>query len=539
MPQIDLSKRRRIMQRSMKLGHCICDPRRVCPCEIFTTQEICPCAGERPDPVALEGIKLTEMVHNTGCASKIAPSDLEKLISHLPEVVDPAIVSGLPAGDDAGIYRLTDGVTLVQTVDVFTPCVDDPYMFGRICAANCLSDVYAMGGEPRTALSILGFPSETQDGEIMHLMLKGAMEVFAEANCSLIGGHSIKDEEIKLGFAITGTIDEEKAVALGTVRPGDMLVLTKPLGVGVLNFARQIGRGNGVGLAAAEASMATLNKAAAEAMTEVGVSACTDITGFGLFGHLVSMVRRSGVTAHVYADALPAFEGAVEALREGVIPGAIERNREYVGDDISVAEGVDEALVELGFDAQTSGGLLMSIDMQRQDRLLGALAARGVSSATIGRIVEESAGKIHVTSGERKKVAIGNKTWETDDMLDNESSEKKTHLPECCSDVFGKTEVTGTASESAKAFGEMIRAVGSQGALDTRTKELISFALVVMARCKPCIEAHLAKASKMGITRDELDEAVWLAVAMGGAPVWMFYKETATEDSAEGGKCCD
>ncbi|GAG13758.1 unnamed protein product, partial [marine sediment metagenome] len=272
-----------------------------------------------------------ELVHNAGCASKIAPADLEAVLARLPSVDDPAVLSGIPAGDDAGIYAIGDGMTLVQTVDVFTPCVDDPYLFGRVCAANCMSDVYAMGGVPRTALSIIGFPAETLDSQIMYHMMKGAMDIFAEARVALIGGHSIKDEEIKLGFAITGTIDAESTFGHDTARVGDVLVLTKPLGTGVLNFARQIGRPVGEGMAQAERSMAELNKSAAEAMVEVGVSACTDVTGFGLFGHLISMVRHSGVTAQVYADALPAFDGAIEALAEGVIPGAIERNREYVG----------------------------------------------------------------------------------------------------------------------------------------------------------------------------------------------------------------
>ena len=406
MPKIDIAKRRRIMARSQKLGHCICDPRRPCPCDVFTNQGICPCAGERPEPVDLSQIKLTELVHNAGCASKIAAADLERFLSRLPEVSDPAILSGLPAGDDAGIYRLSDDVTLVQTVDVFTPCVDDPHTFGRICAANCLSDVYAMGGVPRTAVSVLAFPSETLDGQIMYLMLEGAMEVLQEADCSLIGGHSIKDEEIKLGFAITGTIEADKAVALETAATGDVLVLTKPLGVGVLNFARQIGRVHEAGLAAAEKSMATLNRSAAEAMNEVGVSACTDVTGFGLFGHLIRMARNSGVTARVFADALPAFDGAVDALREGVIPGAIERNSEFVGGDLVVADGVDEALVNLGFDAQTSGGLLIAVAEDRHPQLVKALADRGVQAAAIGRIGGKSDGHIEVTTAAQAGVEL-------------------------------------------------------------------------------------------------------------------------------------
>ena len=231
-------------------------------------------------------MKLTSLVRNAGCASKISPADLEAVLTRLPAVNDPAVISGLAAADDAAIYRIADNLCLVQTVDVFTPCVDDPHLFGRICAANCLSDIYAMGGEPRTALSILAFPSETLDGEIMYRMLAGAMETLGQAGVALVGGHSIKDDEIKLGFAITGLIDPAVAAALETPRAGDVLVLTKPLGTGVLAFCEQVGRGNAAGMAAAATSMATLNKAAAEAMKAAGASACTDVTGFGLFGHL-------------------------------------------------------------------------------------------------------------------------------------------------------------------------------------------------------------------------------------------------------------
>ena len=295
------------MERSQLLGHCICDVRRPCPCDVFRDDGICPCAGERPDPVDLSQVKLMELVRNAGCASKIAPAELDAVLDRLPAVNDPAVISGLAAGDDAAIYRISDDLCLVQTVDVFTPCVDDPHLFGRICAVNCLSDIYAMGGEPRTALSILAFPTEKLPGEVMYQMLAGAMDIFEEAGVALVGGHSVKDDEIKLGFAITGLINPKVAAALEKPEAGDVLVLTKPLGTGVLAFCQQIGRGHPAGLAAAETSMATLNKAAAEAMKEAGASACTDVTGFGLFAHLHRMLRPSKLGAEIFADALPAF----------------------------------------------------------------------------------------------------------------------------------------------------------------------------------------------------------------------------------------
>jgi selenide,water dikinase len=543
MPEVDLAKRRRIMQRSMKLGHCICDPRRPCPCDVFKEDGICPCAGERPEPQPAETVRLTDLVHNAGCASKIAPGDLEVVLNRLPAVTDPAVLSGMPAGDDAGIYRLSDGTCLVQTVDVMTPCVDDAYTFGRICAANCLSDVYAMGGVPRTALSILGFPSERLDGSIMYRMMKGAMDVFAEADVALIGGHSIKDDEIKLGFSITGTIPPDQAVSHETARVGDRLVLTKALGAGVLNFCRQIGRPGGDGQAVAE-SMAALNRAAAEAMNEVGVSACTDVTGFGLFGHLISMCRHSGVTAQIHADRLPAFAGALEALADGVVPGAVERNREYVGDDISAAEDVDEARVHLGFDAQTSGGLLMAVPAARYQALLDALAKRGVAAATIGEIVAESGGKIAVTLAGQDASAAP--LQETDAMPNgHDPFERDGRSEPCCSPASdesapaGVAEGESTAAGSLQAWGALMRSAGQAGLIDEKTKELINFALVVMARCDPCFAAHYGKALKMGITPEELAEAAWCAVAMGGAPVKLFYDEMLQHaGAAKGGRGC-
>ncbi|MHB9025341.1 MAG: selenide, water dikinase SelD [Armatimonadota bacterium] len=516
MTVIDSAKRRRVMQRSQQLGHCICDPRRSCPCAVFREQGLCPCAGERPRPVDATQVKLTKLVHNAGCASKIAPGDLEAVLSRLPAVTDPAVLSGLPAGDDAGVYRLDERTCLVQTVDVMTPCVDDAYTFGRICAANCLSDIYAMGGRPLTALSILAFPSETLDGQLMYDMMRGAMEVLAAAGCALIGGHSIKDEEIKLGFAITGLIDAAKVIERGTAQPGDWLVLTKPLGAGVLNFARQIGREYG-NPAEVAASMATLNRAAAEAMTEVGASACTDVTGFGLFGHLAGMVRHSGATARISAEALPAFAGALEALRNGVVPGAIERNREYVGDDITLADGVDEAQALLGFDAQTSGGLLIAVAQERLTPLLDALRGRGCSGSVIGRVIGKSEGKIEVVSSASD---LGEMIEQNEEIAMGEG----THEAGCCADVFGDSSES-TASRSIEAFGALMKTTAGGGAIDERAKELINFALVVHSRCAPCLRAHVAKARGMGITDAELDEASWCAVAMGGAPVRMFYVE--------------
>jgi selenide,water dikinase len=550
---------------------------------VFKQDGICPCAGEKPKPVAAGEVKLLKMVHNAGCASKIAPTDLEAVLQRLPAVNDPAVLSGMPAGDDAGIYRLTDDLCLVQTVDVMTPCVDDAYTFGRICAANCLSDVYAMGGVPRTALSVLAFPSDSLDTEIIYQMTRGAMDVFAQADVALIGGHSIKDEEIMLGFAITGTVAAAAAVRHETARPGDVIVLTKPLGTGVLGFCRQIGRPGGDEKAQAE-SMATLNRAAAEAMNEVGASACTDVTGFGLFGHLISLCRHSGVTAQIHADRLPAFDGAIEALAGGVVPGAVERNTEYVGDDLSVADGVPEAAVLLGYDAQTSGGLMICVPAERHEKLLAALKARGTMAATIGKIVGKSDGKIVVTLAQQDASAApvitvvdelphpADKTAARDMGVPGPSGSSMS-LPAVASAKAGPTGVPGpsgspvepaaapccappaapnaaagddksTAGRTIEAWTAMLRSSAADGAIDAKTKELITYALVILSRCGPCLRGHHDKAIKMGLTPEQLAEALWLAVFVGGAPVKMFYDETLASapvpqaPKGKSGGCC-
>lgn len=541
--KIDVAKRRRVMERSRSLGHCICDPKRTCPCDVFINKGICPCAGERPEPANLAEAKLTALVRNAGCASKIPPAELDAVLTRLPPVTDPNVLCGMAAGDDAAIYRIADGVYLVQTVDVFTPCVDDPYVFGQICAANCLSDVYAMGGIPRTALSIVAFPSDTIHSEILFQMLAGAMKTLAEAGVALIGGHSVKDEEIKLGFAVTGLIDPKTAAALDNPQPGDLLVLTKPLGTGVLAFANQIGRVNTEGLIASQASMATLNKAASEAMVEAGASGCTDVTGFGLFGHLIRLMRQHRLTAKVNAESLPALPGALEALRAGIIPGAIERNREYVGEDLTILGDVDEALINLGFDAQTSGGLLIAVPQARIERLTEEFSRRGVPAFVIGSIEGESSGKIVVAPSSKTQSDKHAHTKDIHRELSSEELAAESHAT-CCADVFqaaGKQEKQPSLpAECQRAFADLMRSASAPGALSQRTKELIMFSLVLHSRCSPCFDVHYRMATEMGMSQQELDEAAWCAIAMGGAPVRMFYTECLSRVRAKSqNTCCE
>jgi len=391
---IDDNKRKRIMGRSIKLGHCICNPKDPCPCDLFKQKNVCLCAGEREED-APEDAALTTLVENAGCASKIGQEDLKRALSGLPRVIDPRVLVSSETCDDAGVYRLTPNTALVQSVDVFTPVVDDPYAFGEIAAANSVSDIYAMGGKPLTALSIVAFPIEKLSPRIMNKMLQGGIDKLREAGVAVLGGHSIKDREIKFGFAVTGVVHPKKMTVNSSARPGDILVLTKPLGTGTLSFARQIGRTPADGLAEAERSMRELNRAAAEAMIAVGVTTATDITGFGLAGHLGEIAAQSGVEVEVYGDAIPVFTGVMDLIREGVISGAVERNREYASAFVKRAKGVAEEFETLLYDPQTSGGLLIAVRKSKVAALLATLHKKGVAGATvIGRVTRKGPAKI-------------------------------------------------------------------------------------------------------------------------------------------------
>ncbi|MEN6560548.1 MAG: selenide, water dikinase SelD [Acidobacteriota bacterium] len=391
------ARRKRIMARSIRLGHCICNPKDPCPCDLFKRRNVCLCAGERLED-APGDVALTTLVENAGCASKIGQEDLKRALSGLPRLCDPRVLVSSETCDDAGVYRLTPRTALVQSVDVFTPVVDDPYAFGEIAAANSVSDIYAMGGRPLTALSIMAFPVETLSPRIMNRMLQGGVAKLREAGVVLLGGHSLKDREIKLGFAVTGVVDPRRMTVNAKARPGDILVLTKPIGTGTLSFARQIGRAPADGLAAAELSMRALNRAAAELMPGFGVTTATDITGFGLAGHLAEMAAQSGVEIAVDASAIPVFPGVLDLIRDGVVSGAVERNREYAGRFVRRAGGANrpgEDLETLLYDPQTSGGLLIAVRKSRAAALVAALRAGGApAAAVIGRVVRKGPARI-------------------------------------------------------------------------------------------------------------------------------------------------
>ncbi|HEY5913209.1 MAG TPA: carboxymuconolactone decarboxylase family protein, partial [Verrucomicrobiae bacterium] len=256
------------------------------------------------------------------------------------------------------------------------------------------------------------------------------------------------------------------------------------------------------------------------------------ITGFGLLAHLLRLARQGKITARIFADRLPAFDGALAELRDGVIPGAIERNREFLGDDLEVEPGVDESLLRLGCDSQTSGGLLIAVPPQRLARLLTELNDRAVPAFVVGDVVATSAGRVILT---RSSAGAATSVSQADIRMENKSPLEPNHGPGCCADVFAAAGAKGTAAEAQKGFSAMMQAVQAAGALSDKTKELISFALVLQSRCTPCFEAHYEKARALGLTRAELDEAAWCAIAMGGAPVRMFYQECLRR--AEDARC--
>jgi selenide, water dikinase len=340
-------------------------------------------------------VPLTSLVENAGCASKISQEDLKKALAGLPRTFDPRVLVSSDTCDDAGVFKLDARTALVQSVDVFTPVVDDPYVFGQIAAANSVSDIYAMGGRPLTALSIIAFPIERLSPRIMNKMLQGGIDKLREAGVAVLGGHSIKDKEIKFGFAVTGVVHPDKMTVNSKARPGDLLILTKPIGTGTLSFARQIGRAPAKGLADSERSMTELNRAAAEAMTAAGVTTATDITGFGLAGHLSEIAAQSGVELEVYGAAIPVFDGVMDLIRDGVISGAVERNRDYASAFVKTQKGAGEDLETLLYDPQTSGGLLIAVRKSKAPALLAALKKRGVGHATvIGKVTRRGPGKI-------------------------------------------------------------------------------------------------------------------------------------------------
>ncbi len=302
---------------------------------------------------------------------------------------------GFETADDAGVYRLNDRQSLVLTVDFFTPIVDDPYTFGQIAAANALSDIYAMGAEPLTALSICCFPIKELPPPVFTEMLKGGMEKIHEAGAALVGGHSVEDKELKLGFAVTGIVDNDKIVTNAGAQAGDRLVLTKPLGVGIITTALKSGKLTKEMIDRVSAVMTTLNKEAARAMVKHGAHAATDITGYGLMGHALEMARASGVALEFWASQVPYISEAKTFAQKGYITGGEKRNLDFVKKSLTKEGEIHDYHINILFDPQTSGGLLIAVASDKAEDLLKELQATGTGEASlIGRVTGKSEGTL-------------------------------------------------------------------------------------------------------------------------------------------------
>ena len=341
-----------------------------------------------------QAVKLTEQVKAGGCASKLSPAILDQVLSQLPRQTNENVLVGFETADDAGIYKLSDSLALVQTVDFFTPMVDDPYTYGQIAATNALSDVYAMGGIPISSLAVLCYP-EHGDLDVLSAIMAGGLSKMLEANCAVIGGHSVKDAEMKFGYAVTGTIHPDRVLKNKGAQVGDVLFLTKPIGTGVITTAIKRGLARQSWIDAAVKSMTTLNKNAALAITgaELRVHAMTDVTGFGLAGHAREMALASGVAIEFVIDRIPLLPGAMECVQAKAIPGGLVANRDFAECVVDVRTTIAPERMTLFFDPQTAGGLLISIDERDAPRLEHLTGEAGTPAMRIGQVVERADGK--------------------------------------------------------------------------------------------------------------------------------------------------
>jgi len=333
-----------------------------------------------------ESIRLTQFAKRAGCAAKQPPGYLLSMLGGLPPIADPNVLVGNAAADDAAVYRLSDDLALVLTTDFFTPIVDLPYDFGAIAAANALSDVYAMGGKPLTALSIVGFPDGALPPGVLLEILRGAAEKAAEAGIAIVGGHTIKSEEPIFGLAVVGTIDPAHILANDKAKDGDVLILTKPLGLGIITTAAKNGEDKLGAIDEAIAIMKTLNGPAAEEMIRHGAHAVTDVTGFGLLGHLRNVVAASQVKACIAMDMVPVLPAAREYVQAGIYPGGTNANHKFLADWVSYSSDITRQEQLLLCDAQTSGGLLGAVAPMNADALLRSLNGRGIAATTIGKM---------------------------------------------------------------------------------------------------------------------------------------------------------
>ena len=341
-----------------------------------------------------ESVRLTTTTKAAGCAAKLSPSLLDAVLKRLPPQLDPNVLVGFETSDDAAVYRISDDLAIVQTVDFFTPILDDPELFGQVAAANALSDVYAMGGRPISALTILAFPAAGAP-EVLEQILRGGLAKMAEANCTVVGGHSIRDDELKFGYAVTGVIHPQRIWKNVGARPGDILIFSKPLGTGVIATALKQAQAEPAWVAGATASMTRLNRDAAAALQEIDaahspaerpVHAVTDVTGFALLGHAREMAIGSGVSMKLDHARIEYLPGAIQAARREFFSGGMKNNRDFVESCTAFAPSVADEFRALLFDPQTSGGLLAAIAPESADAALAALERRKVAGRMIGEV---------------------------------------------------------------------------------------------------------------------------------------------------------
>lgn len=351
---------------------------------------------ETPD--SAEPVLLTQFAQRAGCAAKHPQGYLLPLLGMLPAITDPNVLIGTSTSDDAAVYKLTDDLALVLTTDFFTPVVDRPYDFGAVAATNAISDIYAMGAKPLTALSIVGFPDVKLPVSVLGEILQGASEKAREAGIAIVGGHTIKSEEPIFGLAVVGTVHPDRVLSNAGAKPGDALILTKPLGTGILTTAAKNGVDTLGAISQAIELMTTLNRTAAEVLAEYEVHALTDVTGFGLLGHLRNITAASEVTATVWADRVPIVPAAWEYVYQGIAPGGTHANWKFLNEWVSYDPALPKEEQLLLCDAQTSGGLLACLPEAQAERAVEQLRAAGLNAALIGRIEDAGGGKIHVTA---------------------------------------------------------------------------------------------------------------------------------------------
>jgi selenide,water dikinase len=343
-------------------------------------------------------VRLTATAKAAGCAAKLSPSVLDAVLKKLPPQSDPNRIVGFETSDDAAVYRLTADLAIVQTVDFFTPIVDDPFEFGQIAATNALSDVYAMGGRPVSSLTILAFPA-AGDPHVLEQILRGGLSKMIEAGCTVVGGHSIRDDELKFGYAVTGLIHPDKIWKNVGAQPGDVLLFTKPIGTGVISTAIKQQKADAAWIASATAAMTTLNRAAADALHDLesqpgatsAIHAVTDVTGFGFLGHAREMAIGSGVSFDLHHDRFAYLEGAIDAARAGFFSAGMKNNRDFVEGCATFAASVPDEYRALLFDPQTAGGLLIAVAPAHAAQAIAALKKHNVDPRTVGSVQPKGA----------------------------------------------------------------------------------------------------------------------------------------------------